>query len=372
MSICIYCGNPAGFLRKKHKKCEDLFKEGNNKIVLSISSFLKNEKKIDSLVKEINDISYNNYISETNKCKVLRQAVLVEAQNFVNTRNYNLFQLNKYFQLIDEYDFRNEFVDNIVYKNLITFISESISIRMSNEILAINNVKIKDEIENIINSLKFDSSFIEITIIRLLENAIYDALEDNIVTEQEENALLEYIDYFQISMDTLSNNAAYLKLTKSLVIRDILNDKLPHRMNVTNQIPFNLQKGESLIWLINDVDYYEDRTRRQYVGGTQGASIRVARGVYYRTGAFRGQPVDTVEKLYLGKGMLGFTNKHLYFFNYRTSFRIRYDKIISVVPNSDGFTLLKDGATAKPQSFVDGDGWFSYNLISNLSQLDIK
>ena len=170
----------------------------------------------------------------------------------------------------------------------------------------------------------------------------------------------------------MSNNEAYAKLAKSLVIGDILNGILPKRIQVTNQIPFNLQKNEKLIWLINGVGYFTDRIRKQYVGGYQGVSLRIAKGVYYRVGGFKGHPADTVEKVFLGKGILGFTNKHLYFFNSNTSLRIRYDKIISVSPSSDGFTILKDGVTAKHQTFVDGDGWFSYNMISNISHIDLN
>ena len=31
-------------------------------------------------------------------------------------------------------------------------------------------------------------------------------------------------------------------------------------------------------------------------------------------------------------------------------------------PYDDGFGIMKDNQTAKPQAFRTGDGWFSYNL----------
>jgi hypothetical protein len=68
-------------------------------------------------------------------------------------------------------------------------------------------------------------------------------------------------------------------------------------------------------------------------------------------------------------GVLGITNKHIYFAGPMKSFRIAYNKIVSVAPFSDGIGVVRDAATAKPQIFVTGDGWFTYNLATNLAQL---
>lgn len=31
--------------------------------------------------------------------------------------------------------------------------------------------------------------------------------------------------------------------------------------------------------------------------------------------------------------------------------------------------LMRDAASAKPQIFITGDGWFTYNLVTNLAQI---
>lgn len=98
-------------------------------------------------------------------------------------------------------------------------------------------------------------------------------------------------------------------------------------------------------------------------------SIRVMKGVYYRVGAFRGAPVDRTERVVVDRGILAVTNKHIYFAGGRKSFRIRHDKIVSHMPFSDGVGIVRDAATAKPQIFVTGDGWFTFNLLSNVAHL---
>jgi hypothetical protein len=90
--------------------------------------------------------------------------------------------------------------------------------------------------------------------------------------------------------------------------------KLPRRVTIeSGKLPFNFQKNEQLVWLFQNVEYLEDKTRREYVGKSSGVSIRIAKGVYYRTGAFKGHPIERTERVSLGHGLLGVTTKHLYF-----------------------------------------------------------
>ncbi len=46
----------------------------------------------------------------------------------------------------------------------------------------------------------------------------------------------------------------------------------------------------------------------------------------------------------------------------RKKFRVRYDRIVSFDPYYDGFGIMRDAQTAKPQAFQIGNGWFAYNL----------
>ena len=48
---------------------------------------------------------------------------------------------------------------------------------------------------------------------------------------------------------------------------------------------------------------------------------------------------------------------------------MRYDKIVAFEPYEDGSGIMRDTQMAKPQTFRTGDGWFAYNLTTNLAQL---
>ena len=64
------------------------------------------------------------------------------------------------------------------------------------------------------------------------------------------------------------------------MIRDVTQGLVPQRQTITGAVPFNLMKSETLVWVIQDVDYLETVVRRERRGTSHGLSIRVARGLY--------------------------------------------------------------------------------------------
>jgi len=201
------------------------------------------------------------------------------------------------------------------------------------------------------------------------EAAASHLLADCVLSVDEEHHLAEFMDHFGLSQAELDRHGMHSKVAKAAVLRDLMQGKLPQRIKVAGGLPFSLLKTEHLIWLFTDVGYLEDQVRREYVGRSSGLSIRLAKGVYYRVGAFRGHPVTKTDRVHVDTGLLGVTNKHLYFAGPLKSFRVRHDKIVSIMPFSDGAGIVRDAASAKPQVFVTGDGWFTVNLLADAAQV---
>jgi hypothetical protein len=172
-----------------------------------------------------------------------------------------------------------------------------------------------------------------------------------------------------MSQTELDKNSSLTKIAKAAVLREVLDGKIPQRLSLDGSLPINFQKGEQLVWAFPQSNYLEDKTRRQYVGGSQGVSIRVMKGVYYRASAFKGHPVDQTVRVHIDSGWVAVTNKNIYFAGSLKSVRIPFTKIVSFEPFNDGIGVMRDAATAKPQIFVTGDGWFTYNLVTNLAQI---
>lgn len=201
------------------------------------------------------------------------------------------------------------------------------------------------------------------------EAAVEGSLEDGVLSLDEEAALVRYLDHFRLSVADVDRNGAHRNMVKSAVIRELAEGIVPDRMGGDVRHPFNLMKSERLVWLFDGVDYIETKTRRERRGTSHGLSIRVARGLYYRPSTFRSRVHEWEEDVHVDTGLLGITTKHIYFHGPRKRFRVRMDKIVSYEPYSDGIGIMRDAQTAKPQTFAVGDGWFVYNLVTNLSQI---
>jgi len=186
--------------------------------------------------------------------------------------------------------------------------------------------QLESKIQHIAEHSYIDNTALQTLVAAGWGKVVEDAFDDGVVTRQEEDFLAEIANHFGLSSEMLDRTGARTRLVKGAVLRDILEGELPHRINIEGNLPFNLQKTEEIVWVFQNVDY-----------------------------------TDT--------GLMGITNKHIYFSGSVARFRIRYEKIVSFESYEDGIGLQRDAASAKPQSFVTGDGWFTYNLVTNLAQM---
>jgi hypothetical protein len=199
--------------------------------------------------------------------------------------------------------------------------------------------------------------------------AVDKALDDGVISPEEESSLIAFKDYFSLSSDDLDSIGAWTKVVKAAILCDILEGNIPDRVQISGSLPFNFQKNEKLVWLFQNVEYYEEKSRRRFEGGSRGVSVRIAKGMYYRVGGFSAHPVVTQETVHIDTGQLAVTNKHLYFAGDRKAFKLPYNKIVAFNPFNDGIGIQRDAMTSKPQSFQTGDGWFTYNLVVNLAKM---
>jgi hypothetical protein len=204
--------------------------------------------------------------------------------------------------------------------------------------------------------------------IRGWEMAVDHFLANGIITVEQEARLSALQAETKLTQGQLNGHDAFMKVAKSSVLRSVLEG---HRRTATifEGFNFNLQKNEYLVWAFLGVDYLEARTHRQYGGGYGGFSIRIARGFYYHTGAFRSRPIDSTTLDPVDRGKLGITNLGIYFTGPVKTFRLPYKKIVAFEPFSDAVQIVKDTARAMPQVFSVDDPWFAFNLMKNLATI---
>jgi len=97
-----------------------------------------------------------------------------------------------------------------------------------------------------------------------------------------------------------------------------------------------LKRGEA-VYLAAAGSLYEERVvRRRIQGGSQGVSIRIAKGLSYRVGASRGVAVSEREAVAVSDGELVMTNARVVFLGDRKGFEIPYAKLTHLQAFADG------------------------------------
>jgi hypothetical protein len=112
--------------------------------------------------------------------------------------------------------------------------------------------------------------------------------------------------------------------------------------NYSNRFSSNvlLKKGERLIFDISGITLSEERTVK--MGGQyHGISVRVMKGLSYRTGMFSGGVEQKVVPI--DDGNITLTNKRLIFTGEKNSKTIPLTKINSIEPLDIGFMLSREG-----------------------------
>jgi hypothetical protein len=238
----------------------------------------------------------------------------------------------------------------------------------------------KEEIDK--SKKEATDSFLPISKQNILANTVfYNILEQYLSDKNLSNTELATLNYFREIwvFDKSSNDLIALKMIQARILTRIENGESGDNIitpggirHNTPDIPLVLMKSEQLIHATN-AKFYEERTKTHYVGGSDGISIKVAKGVYYRKSAFKGERVQEHNMEHIDNGLFALTTKHIYFHGHRKSFRTRLDRVVALDPYEDGIGIRKAGVTSKPQVFKDYDSgmpidaWFVSNAIRILN-----
>lgn len=223
------------------------------------------------------------------------------------------------------------------------------------------------EIKNIVESSYIDNTALQQVYCSAFDDAIDNYLNDGVIDTQENQTVARFMQFTGLPQAVLNANQSLEKVVQSKVLQEILQGVTPTpKLTINGDFPFLLGKEEHLVWLFRNITLHQQKIRKEYVGKTRGVSVRVMKGVYYRTGGFKGHPVETTIMQRIGMGSVCLTDKNLYFASPEKSLKIPYNKILSIESYSNGIGLQKDGANDKPM-FLEGiNSWFTYNVIANL------
>lgn len=183
--------------------------------------------------------------------------------------------------------------------------------------------------------------------VKAYEKAANIIIADGVVSDIEMDQLIRIQKLLMIQDNEISEIES--SISRIQIINRIQTGTLPS-INPTGLI---LQKGEIAHWE-EAANYLEEKVvKRGYVGGSQGVSFRLMKGVTYRVGASKGNLVSETAVVPTSTGKLVITDRRVVFSGDKKSFNIKLDSVLNLDMYSDGLNITDGKGAPRIFQFVN-------------------
>lgn len=366
MGKCKYCGQAAGFLSRSHKSCEEKHEQGLVGLAGMLKKYFQGAIAASRMGQNIRQNKAPYFLSDDDIAQIASNAVvdytatlnrpfspqvLTTISDFIQNIGISYVKLNSAGAM-------DALGKKLMHGYLIDFFANGTPITTaSNNALSVTSICPLSYEQK--NEVYFS----------VLNKAASKFMQNGYITDSEEQQINTYSSHLGLSLNNLpaQNCTPDLeKIGQAIILKDIEKGVLPQK---PISVPVLLGRGECALWVYNNVKMYQEKIQREYRGRTGGFTFTVCKGVRYRTGQFRGRPVENSYMDVVGTGSLVVTNKHIYFHCPTASVKVPYAKLIGVEPYSDGIELHKDEAKPKRMVFQGFDSWFIMNVLSQVSNM---
>ena len=361
MANCKYCGKSAGLFSHNHQECEEKHNQGVIILEGALRSYFKGATSIHELSQVVALIRQNNYItsddlaSSSAKCidewtnllkRPYHSSILDTIKNFLHHVGVSYQSINS-----------NGALDRLCQKLMRGFLADFFTDKKTLQ----RSLQISNQI---MSTLPITHDKEEQTYYEMLAKAGQNFTKKGYIQPAERLKIEEYVSTLGLSLMNLpsSMQGGYIEELGQATILDDLQAGRPPKYQI--QAPIILAKGEDALWCYNNVTMYQEKVKREMVGSHSGFSFRVMKGVTYRTGGFKGHPVETSYMENMGLGSLYITNKNIIFMGQTRSIKVPYSKIIGINPYSDGMEVQRDGNNVKRLVFQGFDCSFVLNVLT--------
>lgn len=361
MGTCKYCGQSAGLFSRSHKQCEEKHTRGvegmtqlmrryfNGSVAASDFGVKMSRNKSPYFLTD-DDIVASADIAIKEYSDSLRRPygpdILNRIKGFISNIGISYSTINK-----------NGALDNLSMKLFQGYVVDFFAKGVPMSQIAISTDSVTSVLP--LSQQKRDEAYYNV-----LNKAADKFMIDGYLTDSEQRQIESYASSLGIALNALPaqyRSESLARIGQAIVLNDLQKGTLPQR---PLSVPVMLTKGEVPLWTYDGVTMLQEKITREYVGGSRGMSYRICKGLTYRTGSFKGHPVERSHMETIGYGQLVITNKNLFFHCPTASVKIPYSKLVGVTPYSDGLEVHKEEAKPKRTVFQGFDAWFVMNVLN--------
>lgn len=364
MGTCKYCGLSAGIFSKAHKECEEKHERGINGMKELMRRYFAGAVSSSDLQMKIGrnrtpyflsdeDIAMAAISALTDYSNSLRlpynQTVLSNIKSFIAGVGVPYSVLNSKGEL-----------DRIGQKLFQGFVIDFFAKGVPMSQVQVNA-------NSVMSVIPLNQTLVNETYYNVLNKAADNFMKDGVMTDHEQRLIESYTSSLGISLNNLPSycqNGGLERIAQSMILKNLQNGIYPANPLT---VPVMLTKGEKVIWVYDNVTMLQEKITREYVGGSRGMSYRICKGLTYRTGSFKGHPVERSTMETIGVGEFVITDKNFFFHCPTASVKIPYKKLVGLTPYSDGLEVHKEEAKPKRTVFQGFDAWFVMNVLNLIS-----
>ncbi len=361
MAICKYCGHKAGLFSHFHKECEEKNKQGVSILEGALRSYFSNATSLSELKNVVTSVKQNYLVSKEDVATSSSKCI----DEWTNTIHWPFrpSHLNKIKEFLSNigvsYNVINSSgaLDRLCQKMIRGFMAEYFTDKkpLQRSLQIVRQIK---------NELPISKEQEEQAYYEMLGQAGNNFIKNGLISSDNQKKVDEYVNTLGLSLidfPSYLHGSKIEELGQATILSDLQSGRTPKYMI---NAPIILKKGEIALWCYNNVTMYQEKTKREYVGRTNSISIPIIKGVRYRTGGFRGHPVETSYMENMGIGSLYITNQNIIFMGQMRSIKVPYSKIIGINPYVDGMEVQRDGNNVKRLTFQGFDCSFVMNVLS--------
>lgn len=365
VGTCKYCGQSAGIFSNAHKECEAKHQRGIQAFEATVNGYFSQRLPASSVASAKCQLQIDAYLSEEDICEISDKEIRAYTASI--NRPFSPSSMH----LMDEfltaigvpYSELNakggivEFTKKLMRGFMIEYFTDQLDLQ-----------KAQSRCEKVLSRFPMNQDDIDDAYLHVLDKAATNYMKNGSLSSSERQKIDDYIHALALPVHNLPaeyQNSEIGKIEQMSIISMIQNGSIP---DSGISAPIVLGRGEKIIWGYQNVNLYQEKVTREYVGRTGGFRFRIMKGVTYHTGGFKGHPVEKSSMEHQGIGTLFVTNRHLIFHSQTKSIKVPYAKLVGISPYSDGIEINRDGANAKRLTVQGFDPWFLLNILPYLAQ----